>query len=216
MIAGPPEVRALCPRLEPTFWALPEHPSESLWGSEGAWIRVLPVVREDDADADRFRQVVLETARRLAAASETDPGRWPHLVQFVWNWSLNRREEAEAGVIGAELGRIFEATRQKSEVQAMVKTAAESLIERGIEQGLEKGLGKGLEQGLEQGLERGREENLKMLRSLLTRLLSKRFGEIPKVLAKRIERETDSDVLQRAILAVNDAKSPRDVKLSGN
>jgi hypothetical protein len=64
-------------------------------------------------------------------------------------------------------------------------------LQKGLEKGLEKGRREGLEQGLEKGLARGRAEGAA---ALLERLLTKRFGPLPKTAHSKLAKASVAQV----------------------
>lgn len=61
----------------------------------------------------------------------------------------------------------------------------------GLDQGLEQGLKRGLEKGLEQGLVQGRAEGAA---ALLERLLTQRFGPLPKTVLSKLKKASVAEV----------------------
>lgn len=64
-------------------------------------------------------------------------------------------------------------------------------MKKGLKEGLEQGRREGLERGLEQGLEQGRAEGAV---ALLERLLTQRFGPLPKTVQKRLAKASVAQV----------------------
>ena len=69
---------------------------------------------------------------------------------------------------------------------------------------------KGLERGLVQGREQGRHEGM---RTMLYRLLERRFGALPRRLIESLERLDEPDRLQKLADQILDAKSLDDLDL---
>ena len=71
----------------------------------------------------------------------------------------------------------------------IVKFAEEKGIEKGREQGMKQGLVKGIEKGREQGLVQGQEQGrIEEKRSLVERLLVKKFGLVPQDILEQIPK----------------------------
>ena len=80
---------------------------------------------------------------------------------------------------------------------------AKSHIAEGVKQGIERGRELGLEQGLEQG-------QLSTTRSMLARLISKRFGDLSEDQQARIDA-ADLAALEAATDRIFTAETPNDV-----
>ena len=84
-------------------------------------------------------------------------------------------------------------------------------VKRGVEQGHKQGLEQGLEQGREQGREEGREQGrLSHARTTLTRLISKRFGDLSEAQRARIDAAA-LPALEAAIDLIFTAQAPDEI-----
>jgi len=76
----------------------------------------------------------------------------------------------------------------------------QEMVQKGVDQGLEVGRKQGLQKGIEQGLQKGLEEGeLKTLRSVLVRLVEKRFLELLPLAQKQAAQLNNLVALNTAI-----------------
>jgi hypothetical protein len=109
-----------------------------------------------------------------------DPRRW-HVLQLLVTWKISLEisglvEQEEDAMV--QLSQAYLEWEQRTE-------------QRGIEQGIERGIEQGIERGIEQGIERGIEQGE---RSLILRLLTRKFGELPDSLQSPMDRLTLSQL----------------------
>ena len=84
---------------------------------------------------------------------------------------------------------VMESIWEEIKMLKIVKFAEEKGIEKGREQGMEQGLVKGIEKGREQGLVQGQEQGrIEEKRSLVERLLVKKFGLVPQDILEQIPK----------------------------
>ena len=98
-------------------------------------------------------------------------------MRIVLTWAAWRRPRVEQPALwaAAEASQAEEGARR--EVQTMAQTAVEAWIEEGMAKGVQKG-------------------QLMSARTMLRKLLEKRFGELPQALVDRINAINDLDQLQ--------------------
>ncbi|HET8696413.1 MAG TPA: Rpn family recombination-promoting nuclease/putative transposase [Gammaproteobacteria bacterium] len=92
-------------------------------------------------------------------------------------------------------------------IEARMQEWEQKWLREGVEQGREQGREQGIEQGREQGIEQGREQGLREGEAqLLTRLLRRRFGELPEWVESRL-RAASPEQLERWAERLLDAQS---------
>ena len=89
-------------------------------------------------------------------------------------------------------------------------------LEKGLEEGLQKGLEKGLEEGLQKGLQKGRKEGLEegeliKSKSLLIKLLVKKFKHITDDLIDKINNCNDIKLIENTVENIFDLNSINDI-----
>ena len=89
------------------------------------------------------------------------------------------------------------------ETSEKIMTGAQKLIEMGKEQGMQQGMQQGIQQGMEQGAIKGEQ-------TLLKRLLSRRFRQVPSLYLEKIE-QADSEQLLTWSDKVFEARSIEDI-----
>jgi flagellar biosynthesis/type III secretory pathway protein FliH len=141
----------------------------------------------------------------LKLANEDDPARLEVRVRAVLVHLLSSTREGDSALrsflVYAHHALGFDAVPLLREVvrelapekEREMISAAEHYIAQGLQQGLAQGMEKGMEKGIAQGVETGR---VRTLRSVLTRLLAKRFGPLAPDLEASIAA-ADAETLER-------------------
>ncbi len=75
---------------------------------------------------------------------------------------------------------VLDSLKEGIRMNRLVEELESEARQRGLEQGLEKGLEKGLQRGLEKGLEQGR--------SMVTEILTQKFGPLPQEVLDQLKR----------------------------
>ena len=141
------------------------------------WLQTLAVIRVEGAEAAEFRAVYDEAVRRLQDLRGRDKVRWYDLMRIVLTWAAWRRPRVEHPALWAAAESSQAEGDARREVQTMAQTAVEAWIEEGMAKGVQKG-------------------QLMSARTMLRKLLEKRFGELPQALVDRIHAINDLDQLQ--------------------
>jgi hypothetical protein len=112
----------------------------------------------------------------------------------------HERDEDEIPILQEAIESSVATDEHRREIFAMGKSYAQVLIERGLAEGLEK----------------GREEAaITTRKQTLLRLLSKRFGELPKAVSERINATNDTAQLDAWLELFATADRLEDVKIPG-
>jgi hypothetical protein len=148
---------------------------------------------EQAPDPERLREILQGLINCLELPRQADL----HRSLIEWLWQRLRLDRLP----GADLSRIETLQEVHSMLSERVLEWNRSFIEQGLEQGLkqgreqgrEQGLEQGREQGLKRGLKRGREQGLERgrateARTILERLLTRRFGALPVAAQTRLEQ----------------------------
>jgi predicted transposase/invertase (TIGR01784 family) len=140
---------------------------------------------EQAPDPERLREILQGLINCLELPRQADL----HRSLIEWLWQRLRLDRLP----GADLSRIETLQEVHSMLSERVLEWNRSFIEQGLEQGLKQGREQGLEQGREQGLKRGREQGLERgrateARTILERLLTRRFGALPASAQARLEQ----------------------------
>lgn len=148
----------------------------------------------------RLTLLLLQFVRQ---AEQRDPvelaQRWRDLLVALWDYPGSRPALLAlfsylASQIEADRDRLRAAvTLIHEHAHAMGKTIADQFREEGFRTGFDKGVDQGREQGISQGVTRGITEGQ---RDFLRRLLTRRFGPLPRELDTRITA-ADDDQLDR-------------------
>lgn len=188
LLDEPTAFHSFAPRWEPLFWEVGSHSVEELLHGDEAFLKLLAIVRAEEADRDEALRVYRESVKSLAGIRETDAARWTHMLRFALGWVVNRRPRGER----AEWFQVTEELQTdvlaKEEIRHMGQTIAQSLVEEGFKQGMERGMERGMEQGMERGMERGR---LETLRAIIGEIGVKRFGEPSSVTQAALQAIAD-------------------------
>ena len=127
----------------------------------------------------RHRVDVYAAAVRGLLALEPDPDKRAKYLEFI---------DMYAALTDNEYRRYRRRHPEESNAMAgVIQRAREEGMQRGVERGIEQGM----EQGMERGMERGRVEGE---RAVLERLLRRRFGQLPPVVAERLVRASAADL----------------------
>ena len=115
----------------------------------------------------------------LDALPEEERAQWQDAMWFLLLWIRHRRATEEQDRLVCVV--TDAAHKHREEVEKMTVTCAEALIEKGLQKGRRQGLQKGRRQGLLKGLRKGQIE-------ALLRVLTLRFGSLPRHVPARIEK----------------------------
>ncbi len=197
---GPPEsLHRFSPPWSPIFWELSAHEPDELLDADGAFLKVLAVVRVEDRELDEFKRVFQETWRRLEYIHEGSHVRWADLAQFLFGWAFHRRPEPERRnwmVAAADAADRDEVRKEISNMGQMKwKTAYDVAVEEGFEKGMEKGIEKGLQGQVD------------FARRLLLRQIRKLFGEACSEIEGKIKSIADVDRLEELLVQLQDGTS---------
>ena len=164
--------------------AIGEMPAERWLESGNLVARVnLPNMRGGDAS----RVEVYGQAVRGLLELEPDGNRRAKYLDFI---------DIYANLTDNERERYTEQYPEENKVMAgIVQTAREEGIEQGIERGIERGIEQGIEQGVRQGIEQGMQRGrIDGERTVLERLLRRRFGPLSPEVTARLGEAAGSDI----------------------
>ncbi len=198
LMGEPSQFHAYTPDWEPLFWNLSEQIPEEMLAGDRALMHMLSVLRVENEESDRFREVFQQCAIRLQDISQKDEPRWYDLLRILFTWIAWRRPPEEFGELSKIIYEQTPSKQHKKAVEEMIsKKLGPSLTdiakEEGFEEGIEKGREEGIEKGREEGIEKGREEGIEKgielgYRKSLIFQLSNKFGELPEEVIKLIEK----------------------------
>jgi hypothetical protein len=190
LLDEPAAFHIFAPSWQPLFWNLAEQTPEDLLASGEEWLQTLAVLRAQGEPSANFETVFTEALRQLEALHGRDHVRWYDLLRIVLTWAVWRRPRPEqAALLAAAQASQANVARQQ-EIQTMAHTIAEALIAEGEIKGA-----------------------LRAARTILQRLLTKRFQSLPEDVVKRIEAASDLGVLQACIDRVLEMQSLEELNL---
>lgn len=190
-LLGEPKVfHGFAPSWQPLFWNLADQTPEGLLNSGEEWLQMLAVLRVQGEEAATFARVFTEALHQLEGLHGRDHVRWYDLMRIVLTWAMWRRPtlERETLLAAAQLAQA-DISRQR-EVQTMTQTIAEALYEEGIVKG-----------------------QLLNARTILRRLLTKRFQTLPEAVIQRIDATSDLERLQACIEQVSEMRTLDELRL---
>lgn len=204
------------PAMAPIFLSLRDMPAARLETEGGLFGWLLRLVQDRKTRPQEFQRLLRNIVTRLEEMSSQERMRWLELLSYVHALIYHERDAEEIPALQETIEASVATDEYRREVFAMGKSYAQVLIERGHAQGLEKGLEKGREEGLEKGLEKGREKGreeaaVQTRQEMLYRLLSKRFGDLPKEISKRVLSTNDTAQLDAWLENFANAKKLADV-----
>jgi len=201
LIQSPGFPPAQAPRWPILYLNLAEHSAQELLRSTRAWHQALAVVRaEHEHDVGRFARVLGTAAHGIDKLADTDEPRHWRLLEFILRWAAARRpdEEHEALYQAAVQQVRPEHQEQIRDMSSKIRLTFEEASELRAQERYELGKAEG---------------ELNNCRTLLFRLLEKRFGPLSKVVRDRIEASNDIEQLTTGIEQVSDITSPDELAL---
>ena len=135
------------------------------------WVALMVLTTTSESEAPEEARYLIEQTQQVESADETRA-----IIEMVTTIISYKFKKLTPEEVETMLDITFEETRVYRELK---KRAEQEGLSKGLSQGLSQGLEKGLSQGLSQGLEEGRKEGRKEeAASLVTRMLTKRFGSL--------------------------------------
>jgi hypothetical protein len=192
LFQGPEALRAYGPQWPLLFWDLAARTPEDLLGSDGPFAQFLAVVRAEESDAERFRQVFTRLAERLEPLAGQDKMRWRDLLWLMLSWVVQRRPDEECETLTRTLVDTQHDLALREEVQAVSEATKQTWVQKKM---------------AEARAQVSRETLRETLRDTLIALLENAFKELPESLLTSIRACEDVDRLKAAILQTRTATS---------
>jgi hypothetical protein len=180
LLESPEEMRAYVPAWDVVYWDLANRSPQQLLDAAGAWFKALTALRAAGANAEAYRALFVEAARRLEALAERQPMRWRDLLNFFLAVGMHRRPKEEHADLFAAAAASQQNVRRREEIKAMSETLQRSWGEEVFATGEAAGKLQGLREALQQVLEG-------------------RFGTLPENLLRQIEAAADMNRLLACI-----------------
>ncbi len=180
LFEGPEALRAYAPGWPLVFWDLAARTPEQLLASDGPFAQFLAVVRAEESDAERFRQVFTQLAEQLEPVAGQDKMRWRDLLWLMLSWVLQRRPDEER----EPLSRILVEKQHDLALREEVKTVSEATKQTWAEKIETRAV-------------------TRTWREALIEALSDKYGELPEPLLRSIQTCEDVDRLKAGIKQMN-------------
>ena len=205
LIQSPGFPSAQAPRWPIFYLNLAEHSVEELLSSRRAWHQAMAVVRaEHEKDVQRFAEVMGTAAHGIDKLANIDNDRHWRLLEFILRWATARRPDQEREFLYQAA--IHEVRPQHQEqirhMSSKIRLTFEEASELKAQQRYEEGKTEGKAEG-----------ELNRCRTLLRRLLEKRFGPLSKIVCDRIDASHDIEQLSTCIERAHDIASPDELAL---
>lgn len=149
---------------------------------------MLAVMRVIGKEPTDFREVLVEAHERINRTPAEDQERRYELIHAMFTYAYWKRPAGEREAIKAIAVGNPKNPVDQERMENMVQTIAEAYIEEGVAKGVAKG-------------------QLLANRETLRRLLTLRFGNVPKAVLEQIDSTTDLARLQNALDQVLQLKS---------
>jgi hypothetical protein len=200
LFEGPEVLRAYAPEWPLVFWDLAARTPEQLLASDGPFAQFLALVRAEQSDAERFRQIFTQLAEQLEPLAGQDKMRWRDLLWLMLSWVLQRRPAEDGQTLSRTLVEQQHDLALREEAQTVTEATKQTWVQKNMAE-LER---------LAQKRADERAEALGAVRShreTLIAVLSGAFGEVPAPIQALIQGCADIDRLRAAILQVSKLKS---------
>ncbi len=188
LFEGPEALRAYAPQWPLVFWDLAAHTPEQLLASDGPFAQFLAIVRAEQSDAERFRQIFTQLAEQLEPLAGQDKMRWRDLLWLMVSWVVQRRSQEEGEALSRTLAEKQRDLALREEVQTMSEATKKTWIQVEAEKAETR-------------------VALRSQREILTAVLTDRFGELPESIQTLIQNCDQIDRLRGAILQAYKIKS---------
>jgi hypothetical protein len=176
----------LVPGLKPLFVNLSGLAAERLVSVGGFFGRLLHLVQQRQAPAERFEELLRQEVAELEAMRPQQRARWLELLSYLVALVYHERNPAERGPLQELVAASVAAEAAQREVQKMAKTIADQFREEG---------------------------DIRTLQRTLLKLLEKRFGDVPEATRTSIKATTNPKKLERWVLHVVSAPTLEDMQI---
>ena len=163
LIDAPETLVRFIPKFDILFLNVQEISETELWNMDHPFGWLLSVLQKDKADAETLHRTMLAALSRLGTHEPKHPAQHRLALLFLGHFALFRRPENER----EDLMKLIQQHTDDTEVDNIMKSAAETLIEQGIAKGkaeaarlIEQGKAEGIEQGKAEGIEQGKAEGI--------------------------------------------------------
>jgi hypothetical protein len=180
LFEGPEALRAFAPEWPVMYWDLAARTPEELLASDGPFTQFLAIVRAENADTERFRQVFMELAERLEPVAGQDKMRWQDLLWLMLSWVLQRRPDDEGEALSRALAEKQHDLALREEVQTMSEATKQTWVQK-VEA----------------------RAAIRSLREVLIEMLSEKYGELPEPLLTSIQTCEDVGRLKAGVKHLN-------------
>lgn len=210
LLGEPAALHGFAPTLQPIFWNLADQTPEDLLASENTWLQLMAMLRVEDAELARFREVYTRVVAEIGKIQPSAPVRWAVSMRIALTWVFWRRPADERPELLAIAEQAQASVKRRGEIKRMASDLGPTMVDLALEQGLKKGRQVGREEGRREGR---REGSLAATRRILKTLLQGRFGRLPRKLQQQIDAVGDEEALLNAIHRVHDCASLADFHL---
>ena len=156
LIDAPKPLVRFIPKFDILFLNVKEMSETDLWNMDHPFGWLLTVLQKDRADAETLHRTMLMALSRLDTHEPEHPAQHRLALLFLVHLALFRRPEKER----EDLMKLIQQHTDDTEVDNIMKSAAETLIEQGKTEGKAEGKAEGIEQGKAEGIEQGKAEGI--------------------------------------------------------
>ncbi len=156
LIDAPETLDRFIPKFDILFLNVKAINETDLWNMDHPFGWLLSVLQKEKADAETLHRTMLAALSRLGTHEPEHPAQHRLALLFLGHLALFRRPEKEH----EDLMKLIQQYTDDTEVDNIMKSAAETLIEQGEHKGFERGKAEGIAEGIAEGKAEGKAEGI--------------------------------------------------------